>query len=109
MRLPKLNIRALILGFLFLVLALPGLNLLFPFIESGKLLGDVHLAPDTSFTTGAWLAGRYQQQKEKYFNDNIGFRPDFVRLNNELDYLLFQKLHAADVVLGQHGYLFESG
>jgi hypothetical protein len=109
MRLPKLNIRAMIFGFMLLVLSLPGINLLWPIIKSGELEGAVVLAQDTSFTTASWLEGSYQHQKEKFLNDNIGFRVDLVRINNQLDYSLFRKVHAADIVIGKDNQLFEKG
>lgn len=88
---------------------MPMLNHLTGIIESGKLAGDVRLARDTTFSIRDWMNGSYQQQKEAYLNDSTGFRPDLVRLNNELDYRLFRKLHARDVVIGKNGYLYEGG
>ncbi len=104
-----LDLRKWLFGFLMLVLLLPMLNHVFFFIESAPLKGDVHLAPDTVFTPDAWLRGAYQAQKESYLNDHTGFQTDFVRINNQLDYLAFGKLHARNVMMGKQQYLFESG
>ncbi len=109
MRKPALDVRSILFGFLMLVLCLPALNLYLPFVESGKLAGDVRNAPDTAFTPESWFAGRYQQKKDHFFNDQIGFRPDLVRINNQIDYFLFRKLHAGGVVLGKDQYLYEAG
>lgn len=101
--------RTLLLGFFMLVLAAPGLNMMLHVAKSAGLSGAVTIETDTSFSPEAWLDGGYQNQKEKYLNDNIGFRPDLVRLNNQLDYFLFKKLHANGVVMGKNQELFEEG
>ena len=62
---------------------------------------------NVSWSIHGWLDGTYQQQKERYFNDSVGFRSTMVRLNNELDFVLFGKLHARNVVMGTGGYLYE--
>jgi hypothetical protein len=41
-----------------------------------------------------WINGDYQREKEKYFNDQFGFRNDFVRLHNQIGYSLFKKMNA---------------
>lgn len=98
-----------ILIFLLLVLAAPGLNSMFNIVQSAGLQGAIVPEKDTTFSIEAWWTGGYQHQKEKYLNDNIGLRPDLVRLNNQLDYFLFKKLHAQQVVLGKNQELFEDG
>lgn len=105
----KMNIRSLLLTVLLLLLLLPALNMRFAFFKSLPLGGDVHLAPNAWFNIRSWMDGSYQQQKELYLNDNIGLRPELVRTNNEIDYLLFRKPHAANVVFGKEGCLFEQG
>lgn len=94
-----------LLAFLMLVLLLPGINMLTGIVESGKLMGSVTLAGNTTISAGSWFDGSYQQQKEKYINDNIGFRPDLVRVTNQIDHLAFGKLHQEDVILGEDRYL----
>jgi hypothetical protein len=105
----KVSTRPLLLLLLLMLLMLPGLNMRFEFFKSTVLDGDVQLAPNAWFNIQAWLSGDYQAGKEKYFNDNVGFRPELVRTNNEIDYQLFGKLHAANVVLGKDNYLYEQG
>ncbi len=101
--------KPILFTFLFLMLCMPLLQQLFRVVESGKLYGDVRNAPDTVFTIKGWWNGRYQKVKNDYLNDNMGFRNDLVRLNSQLDYSLFSKLHANGVVLGKDHYLYEKG
>jgi hypothetical protein len=60
-----------------------------------------------TFTWEQWWNGSYQQAKNSYLNDQGGFRADLVRVNNELDYLLFEKLHSNSVVMGKQHCLFQ--
>lgn len=99
----------IILVFLFIIIAAPLLQHTFHFIESGKLNGGVTNAQDTFFTIDGWLDGSFQKHEDDYLNDNMGFRNDFVRINNQLDYSLFNVVHANGVVIGKQGYLYEKG
>ncbi len=101
------NIKNGLLILFLLVLAAPGLDSFLNFGKFNKLHGAIVLEKDTTFSLKAWWTGGYQHQKEKYLNDNIGLRPAFVRINNQLDYSLFGKMHAHDVVMGKNQELFE--
>lgn len=96
-----------ILFFLFAILWLPLLQQNFPFITSGKLDGWFTNAPADTFSPARWWAGTYQPATTNYVNDHIGFRPDFIRFGNQVDYSLFSKTHAHSVVIGKEGYLFQ--
>jgi SGNH hydrolase-like domain, acetyltransferase AlgX len=93
--------------FLMLVVAFPLLQQSLSFFESGKVHGAVANIPDSSFAWDRWWTGRYQKQKNDYLNDNTGCRPDLVRINNQVDYWLFGKLHANGVVIGKDDYIYE--
>jgi hypothetical protein len=75
--------------------------------KGGELKGGVVIAPDVEFSLAGWINGDYQREKEKYFNDQFGFRNDFVRLHNQIGYSLFKKMNANGVVVGKDSYLFE--
>ena len=103
----KLNARIIILLVFFAVIAFPMISGHLHLIESGKLNGYNGATADTGFTLERWWSGAYQESKTQYLNDSISLRPDLVRMNNELDYLAFGKLHANDVSMGKNGYLYE--
>ena len=92
--------------FLFLVMILPFLQHCFGFIESGKLNGYIVSTPDVKFSYPKWWDGTYQKQKSYFLNDSVGFRPDLVRLSDQIGFSLFNEVHAADVYLGKDGQLF---
>ena len=59
------------------------------------------------FSLKKYFDGTFQQKKEKYFNENFGFRDFCVRLNNQIAYSLFKEARANDVIVGKEDYLFE--
>lgn len=101
------NIKQLLFYLAFVVIALPLSQDMLQFIGSGALKGSYKLADDTSFSVQGWLSGAYQQKKEKYINDNTGFRPDFIRMINQIDYSLFDKCHAGWDIKGKDRCVFQ--
>jgi len=93
--------------FIFAILLLPLLEYDFSFIRSGELHGEFTVAPDIDFSWKNWFDGTYRDAKGKYNNDHIGFRPDMIRLNNELDYSFFRKIHSEWRLLGNDNCIFQ--
>src|ERR1017187_5689606 len=93
--------------FLFMLLMLPFLQKNLDIISGKKLNGDFTNAGDISFSWENWWNGSYQPGKNNYFNDQAGFRPDLVRINNQVDYWLFKKLHSNSVVMGTNHCLYQ--
>lgn len=98
--------RGRLLLFLALIISLPILNYNFKFIESGKLDGVSPKPEFAPFSLKSWWDGSFQQQRNTLMNDSIGFRPDLVRMNNQIDYWLFGKINASTIILGSDDYLF---
>ena len=92
---------------LMLIVAFPVLQHCLSFYESGSVKGAVITVFDSTFSWERWWDGNYQKQKNLYLNDNAGCRPDLVRINNEVDFRLFSKLHANGVVIGKDECLYE--
>ena len=95
------------LYFLFIVLTLPAVEQKFHFIKVAPLKGGYKDAVDSVFRLQSWLSGAFQAQREKYLNDGVGFRPDLVRLTNQIDFSLFDICHTAWTVKGKDQYLFQ--
>ena len=96
-----------LLAFVFIILLLPFLQQNLKVIDSGKLYGFYTDNPDVDFTMSKWFDGSYQESKAKFYNDHLGFRPDLLRLNNELAFLLFDKIYDYRLVFGQNDYLYQ--
>ena len=89
------------------VMALPMIQQNFMFADNGTLYGYIVNDSNEHFSLKKWWDGTYQEQKTKYLNDSIGFRPWLVRLHNEVDYELFKKSNAPSIVIGKHDHLYE--
>ncbi len=91
-----------LLGFLFA-------QSIFTFIKSKGLSGAIVYTENPEISIQTWFNQRYQKEKDKYLKENFAFRSDVVRLNNQLDYSLFGKLHANEIIVGKKEYLYEKG
>jgi len=93
--------------FLFIILIAPLVQHKVQLITSGKLQGGYKDAEDTTFSIEGWNDGSYQKKKEQYLNDQTGFRPDLVRITNQIDYSLLDKCHAGWTVKGKDQFLYQ--
>ena len=97
-------------GFLVLflgILLLPILQGSMPFIKSAPLNGEFTLAPHVDFTWKKWFTGTYSDSATRYANDNVSLRPDLIRLNDEIDFDLFKKIHSEWRLLGDNSCIFQ--
>ncbi len=103
----KLKILALLL--MALLLFIPLIQLKFHFLEpSKKLSGSYQKTEKPVFSSELWFNNTFQQDFEKYFNQNFGFRNTLVRLHNQINYSLFKKAEAKGVIVGKNNYLYET-
>jgi hypothetical protein len=95
-----------ILGY-FLLPLLQQLKACFP--DARPLDGYYEKAKDTVLTADAWFDRVYQEKKEDYFNENFGFRTFLVRLNNQVNFSLFDEFNVRHLIKGKNNYLFTKG
>lgn len=103
----KAMIKRILFSMIILVLLLPLMQVIHPFIKLEPLGGSYIPAERPDFFWNAWLSDDYQEKFNKYIEEHIGFREFFVRLNNQLDFNIFKIAHAEGVVIGKKNYLFE--
>ena len=97
-----------ILNFLGVLLFLyPAFNGITGLVKDPKLDGAVELKKDTSFSLKGWWDGTWQEPKEEYLSEKFGCRNYFVRLHNEIDFRIFHKGHARNLVIGKEDILYE--
>jgi len=96
-----------LLIFLLVFLLLPLLQKNLPFVDYGGLNGNFKAANDSEFTLRQWFNRSYWDNESQYINDNMGFRPDLIRLNNQIDYSLFDKIHSAWKLMGENSCIFQ--
>jgi len=107
MKKTKTGYRQKLFIFLMILLTIPLFQTVTRIIKDNPLKGAVTIPENPKITVRDWLSASYQERKEKYYNDAFGFRSFFVRVNNQLAYSLFKKLHAFAVYIGKDNYLFE--
>lgn len=76
-------------------------------VEWGKLDGAFHLRSKPAFSSYGWLKGHYQEDFDKYINDQVCFRNFFVRFNNQLLFSFFSKSNVTDLVIGKENVLYQ--
>ena len=103
----KISFKEILLVFILLILIFPAFQQATGLIRVEWLKGSIDAVESDSLTLKSWLSGDYQDQNEKYQNDNFGFRNAFIRLNNEISFDFFKKALANGVIIGKENYLFE--
>jgi hypothetical protein len=97
---------ALFIGIV-LMLCVPALQQYFKFREERPLNGAITEPQFTPFSWDGWHSGDFQKTNAAYLNTKFGFRSEFIRLNNERHYWLFNRAKANEVVVGKESYLYE--
>ena len=92
-----------------LLLVFPYVQMQFALVSSRPLSGVFTSTPMPAFSCSTFMKGDYQEQYRKNLEDSIGFKPDFVRLFNQVDFSLFSIPHAERVVVGKRNELFATG
>lgn len=103
----RAKLEKILFGTILLLLFMPMAQQEYQFIKVGKLDGyDPSIVQDSVRNWANWTDGSYQEAKEKYRNYFFGFRPWFIRLNNQLDYSLYRGANAYNIVVGKNHYLY---
>jgi len=75
------------------------------------LHGVERRAPDPQFTFESWLDGRYQERRDRYFRERVGFRSLLIKTYNQINFSLFgivAKTKGTQVIVGKDNYLYEA-
>ncbi len=92
-------------GVSLLLLLLPLVETELKIFNSAGLKGAFFPKAKPVLNDSDWFSGDYQKKAEEYLTDTVGFRNVLVRLNNQIDYSLYEKLHAYDIVVGKENSL----
>lgn len=93
----------LILG----VLLIPLVQLVHPVFKIEPLSGAIEKVEDAHISKTTWFSGDYQKQTDAYSKANFGLNQPAIRLYNQLEYSLYDKLNANGALIGKKGYLYE--
>ncbi len=86
---------------------LPLFQSLFGIIKLKPLKGAITQPTSVEFTIDNWFSSSYQKQEDSYLNAVFGFRSSFIRIHNQIDYVLFNVANANGVIIGKNNVLFE--
>jgi hypothetical protein len=93
--------------FIVLALSLPLLQGVTKVISIRNLDGAITELPEPTWSSANWFSGVFQDNALPYLNEQIGFYPIFIRINNEAQYRLANVANAKGVVEGKDKYLYE--
>ncbi|HLP13461.1 MAG TPA: hypothetical protein VK177_16105 [Flavobacteriales bacterium] len=96
----------ILFGLLFLAFMFPALQQFLGIFKEVPLEGAFKEPAYKRLTAKNWFGANFQKAAEKKSNYVIGFRTDFVRTRNQVDFSLFDIAHSVSVVKGKNGHLF---
>lgn len=100
-------LKKLLIAGILLLWFIPLVQYIRPAVELRKLNGAFQSASDDTLTSATWFDGTYTANKDKYLNEQFGFRNFFVRLRNSVFYSVFSVPTANGVIIGKDNYLYE--
>lgn len=100
-------IKSALFGLIVLMISLPALQHYFKFATVKELNGVVVKPEYKRISWNTWCDGFYQENAEHYLNNHYGFRDEFIRINNQKHYWLYNNARANGVVIGKESYLYE--
>lgn len=95
-----------LLVIVFAILFLPLLQSELHLFIVKELDGFFNKAEGIDWSRKDWVSTEFQEKKEKFLNENFGFRNTLIRLNNQIDFTFFKKTSNSETVIGEDNYLF---
>lgn len=89
-----------------IILILPGIQMVFPFIPIISVFENRAKAPMPVFRLADLVEGKYMTDYNKYFNDHFGFRDLFIKINGKIDHYILGVSDGNHVTVGKDGFLF---
>lgn len=101
------RIKQILLAGVLVLLLLPLFQQHVKLFNSKPLHGSQVPAEKTWFSLDAWWSGYYQETYSAWYNENFGFRPELVRVHNQIAFSLYDQAKANGVIIGKENYLYE--
>jgi hypothetical protein len=98
------NILFIILMALLIMPAFQELTGIFP---EKPLKGAIEKPQRPELNLKSWFDASFQEKYDDYLEQGIGFRPTFIRINNQIAFSLFDTALANGVIIGKNNYLYE--
>lgn len=101
------SIRKILFGIVLLGLSCAIWQNYVPIFNIKKLDGSIKEDEHVPLNWKNWFSADYQLYVEKHIVLNNALSPFFIRVNNQIDYSLFDQLHISGGILGKENYLFD--
>lgn len=88
------------------LLTLPAVQQFTECFKLKPLHGVTEKVEQPQFNFKGWMSGKFQEQEEQYFTENLGFRELFVRCYNQMSWSLFRKTQNRSIYVGKDNWLF---
>ncbi|HBB03200.1 MAG: hypothetical protein US89_C0006G0010 [Candidatus Peregrinibacteria bacterium GW2011_GWF2_38_29] len=95
-----------IIGIFLILTLMPFIQMHFGMFKAGFLEEKRLKTQIPKFNIENLKNGLFMEQFQKYFNDNFGFRETLIKINNIVDYNIFNSTNNDKVVIGKNDYLF---
>lgn len=92
---------------LLVILLLPMPQQFFRIVKIKPLRGAIEEIKAPFFSLETWFDESFQINWEAFMNQHFGFREAFVRIYNQIDYSLFNRINARSAIIGKENYLYE--
>ena len=104
------TIKKILISLIVCILFLPMVQQHFRIFNIKPLNGffETRSKPDT-LSFKSWFDESYQKKYTGFLEDSLGFREILIRINNQINYSLFKKTDATNVVVGKNDCLYEEG
>lgn len=90
-----------------LALFLPLIQMSLHVFKEKSLSGSFASVEKPTFEYSSWMKGNFQESYELYLKGTIEIRKKLIRINNQLDFSLFNKSNAKNTIVGKSRFLFE--
>ena len=103
----KKKIKNIIYSIVLILLILPFIQEQLDIFKINPLKGSFKKLEEPEFSFSAYYSGEFQNKYNDYLEQNIGFRPFFIRVNNQIAFSIYDTALANWVIIGKRNYLYE--
>ncbi|MCK4407216.1 MAG: hypothetical protein KAV44_06045 [Bacteroidales bacterium] len=103
----KKKIKNIIYSIVLILLILPFIQEQLDIFKINPLKGSFKKLEEPEFSFSTYYSGEFQNKYNDYLEQNIGFRPFFIRVNNQIAFSVYDTALASWVIIGKRNYLYE--
>jgi len=101
------KLKHIIFLLIILILVLPVLQKQFEIFKIQPLKGAFTNTEKSKLSASSWFNGSFQNNYNNYLEENIGFRNMLVRINNQIDFSLFNQANANRIIVGKNRQMYD--